>query len=363
MRVFIRWTALLILALLIVLIPLSLFVFNRFNSNAFSTRGNSSNTVVGHAYFSSLLAQDDTLHISLQNLPASGPGKGYFLWLASPSVNGKSTWTRAVQLAVSNGTGSATYSSPNTCTLQNPARCNLLQSYNQVLLTQEDLDGTPSIPSAPWLYYAQFSNTPKPGTNVSLWDHLHHLLSSDPDLERVNIHNGLDVNFFDMVEAIQKWAVTDRDHVNSHPDSELRAYIVDILFDLDGPCAPRNDLAKPRSSIASQVKTDVPTIATTPIGLLSCGTQLGYLPHIITHLRSLSDAPGVTPDQKNLALQIVSDINNTPNSGLMHWLNQIRSDAVYLVFLPHLTGQPVVQTRLQDRRVGRDMLMAGKLIQ
>jgi serine/threonine protein kinase len=335
-RLSIRWKGLLILALLVVLILGTLFVFRGVLGNKgslTSTNNSPSNTIVGHAYFTSMSGQDDTLQVTLQNLPNPAAGKGYFVWLASSPVSGNTHWTRAAQLVHNNGTWSATYSSPNK---------NLLQTYNQVGITAEK--GTPSNPSTSWLYYAQFSSTPEQGTNLSLWDNLRYLLSSDPELEHLSnpVYGGLDVNFFYAVEEIQKWAVTDRDHLGHHPDSEIRALLVDILYYLDGPCTAASDLANPPTSIAGQVQPDVPVIAQTSVGLFNCGTQQGYLRYIIARLTGVSDSPGVTADQKNLAQQIIPYINGTSTSGLTYWLKQIKADAINLVFQPTLTGQPAV---------------------
>src|SRR5205823_9214529 len=88
------------------------------------------------------------------------------------------------------------------------------------------------------------------------------------------------------------------------------------------------------------VQMDVPAGTTfltdptfTSVALLEFNKQNqnppGYLYHVDKHLQGIIHSPGVTPEQKQLAPQIDTDLNN-----LNTWLEKMRDDAKQLVNMP-----------------------------
>lgn len=184
----------------------------------------------------------------------------------------------------------------------------------------------------------------------------------------------LNTNFFLMVEEIQKYAVTDQDHAGSQADLELREYVVNILYYLDGQCTHQEDLANLPVNIAPQAHPDVSSIANTKVGLLDCNqpTQsLGYLTQLATALYTKSSAPGATAEQKKLAGQITSDIcnyssnarscTNSTNVNEWFWLSNVKSDAKQLLIMPTLQNQPKAQTLFEDMAAEADYAFGGEV--
>lgn len=321
----------LVAAVLVVLIG-STFGIYRFIGNTSSTQS----PVVGHAFFvsSGLLSSEnsnrgisDGLQINLQNLPPPANDKSYYGWLWN-SKQSSPIFLALGSLPLNHGQVTMTYTDPNDN--------NLLATYNSFLVTEESTNPAPTVPStdtSTWRYYAAFATTPNPTDpeHFSVYDHLQHLLALDPKLAKVNLSGGLDIWLFRNTEKILEQAGSARDaekQCAANPNSNagscefVHRDLVRILDYLDGSQFVGQDV-----HTGPTVLID-PTIA--KVALLEFDTVKqfppGYLVHIGTHLREIVLSPGVTAEQRTLAIHISQDINN-----VQVWMIAVRHDAAQLV--------------------------------
>ncbi len=292
-------------------------------------------TVVGHAFFvsSGLLSDNnsnqgitDELQVNLQNLSAPQAGKRYYAWL----LNDQNVDLPAVAigaLPLNHGQVSMMY--------RDPQHNNLLANYGHFLVTEEDANAVPSNPSldpSTWRYNAAFSTTPNPADTLdhfSLLAHLRHLLSQDPKLKLVGLGGGLDIWLYRNTSKVLEDAGNARDtqpSCTADPNSASCAFVhrslVRILDYLDGSAYAWQDLP------ANSPLLIDPTIARVALLERDVVHQQppGYLQHIGTHLREITQSPGVTPAQYALAIHITQAIDN-----IQVWLDAVRSDALKLV--------------------------------
>ncbi len=290
--------------------------------------------IVGHASFvsSGLLGSKnsnqgitDELQINFQNLPDPQPGKRYYAWLLSD----KQIDLPAVALGslpLNHGQVTMKHSDPQ--------HSNLLANYDHFLVTEEDANQPPTNPSLDtntWRYDAKFSSRPNPSDTVnhfSLFDHLKHLLSQDPKLKLIGLGGGLDIWLFRNTTKVLEAAGSARDaQKGCTPDPNngaclfIHRSLERVLDYLDGSTYVQADVP-----VDTPVRID-PTIARVALLEIDVVQQQppGYLRHIGTHLRELTNSPGVTPDQRTLAIRITQAINNVRG-----WLEAVHADAVQL---------------------------------
>ncbi len=288
--------------------------------------------IVGHAFFvSSGLLSDfnsnqgitDELQINLQNIPDQQPGKSYYAWLLSNQIDLPAVVLGALPLK--HGQVSMTYSDPQ--------HNNLLASYNRFLITEEATNPPPTNPSVDsntWRYSAIFSTTPNPADTInhfSLYDHLRHLLSQDPKLNKVGLKGGLDIWLYKNTEKILEQAGSARDaqkQCTSAPTDSFCDYVrramIRILDFLDGSTYVQLDA--PGSTLG--IAPDVARVALLEFDPVKQQPP-GYLEHIGNHLREITTSPGVTSTQLALANRIEIAINNVQS-----WLQAVRADAAKL---------------------------------
>jgi hypothetical protein len=290
-----------------------------------------------HAFFVSSGLMDltsssgitDQLQIRLANISAPLPGKSYYVWLL-PDTDTESNVLPLLlgTLATQDGQATLDYSGDAFHT-------NLLSKYSRFLITMEDANSqpvNPSLDATTWVYSAIFSHTanPQDTTNhFSLVDHLRHLLSQDPKLAKVNLVGGLDTWLYRNTLKILEWTGSTRDLALANDDTSLmRRQLVRILDYLDSSQFVETENLPPDLA-STPVLTD-PTIAR--VGLLQISPQQqppGYLKHIGSHLRDITESPGSTPEQKQLASETSNDINN-----VQIWLTAVHADAVQLLHMP-----------------------------
>lgn len=283
------------------------------------------NPVVGQASFVSSgqvnmttnEGSNDEFQITLQNIPSSQAGKSYYAWLLPDKSQVEAAPLLLGKVSVNHGTLRFFYPGDSQ-------HSNLLATSSRFLITEEDSNTTPSIPSpnlSTWRYYAELPQTPAPGQTYSLLDHLRHLLASDPTLESLHLHGGLNIWAYRNTEKLLEWSQNARDDFGSAGAApQIRRQIIRILDYLDG---------------IKQVGQDVP--AGTPILVDTTQGQIGllqthanqnpssYLYHIALHLNGVLSSPGSTQHQRDLATQISTGIDN-----VNRWLQQARHDAVQL---------------------------------
>ncbi len=323
----------LVAALLVVLIGSSFGIYH-------FTRGTTTpvtqSQVVGHAFFvsSGLLSSEnsnrgisDGLQINLQNLPPPAAGKSYYGWLWNNQQT-DSIFLSLGPLPFNHGHVTKTYTDPNDN--------NLLATYNSFLVTEESTNPAPTVPStniSNWRFSSAFATTASPTDpdHFSVYDHLKHLLAADPKLAKVNLNGGLDIWLFRDTEKILEQAGSARDGEkqcaadptgNAGSCDFVHRDLVRILDYLDGSQFVGQDVTTGQTvlidpTIAKVALLEFDTVAQTPPG---------YLDHIGSHLTKIVVSPGVTPQQRTLAIHISQDINN-----VQVWLTAIRHDAAQLV--------------------------------
>ncbi len=285
------------------------------------------NSIVGHAFFVSSghvnettnQGSNDQLQIDLQHIPTPQSGKSYYAWLLGDTTQSEAPVILLGKVPVSQGNVHFFYAGDGQYT-------NLLDTSSRFLITEEDANVTPSVPSPDlslWRYYAELPQTVAPGQTYSLLDHLRHLLTKDPTLEALHLPGGLNIWTYRNTQRVQGWADSARDDWNAKDFASMRSQIVSILDYLDG---------------SSLVQQDVPSgtpLAVDPhlaqIGLLELHAEQnppGYLYHVALHLNGTVSAPGATQDQRTLAIQI-----NTAVNTVRDWLEQVRKDALQLVVM------------------------------
>jgi len=183
---------------------------------------------------------------------------------------------------------------------------------------------TAALDRSQWRYFAALPQTRSSKDNFSYLDHLRHLLSNEPGLQRLHLQGGVDFWFLNNVEEMQKEALEVRDHRNI---AFVRQQIANILYYLDGKCAPQDLTNAPGNTLPENA-----AIAhATSIGLLDCPLQSdppGHITHIGLHLNGIAQAPGASPEQVKRAIEINRDLNP-----IKAWLVQMRADARQLAVM------------------------------
>jgi hypothetical protein len=320
------WLWISIFAALIILLGGGIAVFLKLNQKATSAP---QSTIVGHAFFisSGLLNVDsnagiaDQLQVSLQNIQPPAPGKSYYAWLLSDN-KAQALPILLGTLPVQNGQATLTY-------LGDSHHTDILANYSRFLVTEEDATTPPvnyTLDKTAWIFGAAFSEVPNPKDTVShfsLFDHLRHLLAQDPKLQEAGLVGGLDIWLFRNTEKLLEWSGSARDSTNT---ALMQRQLVRILDYLDGSQFIGTEKL-PAGMAPIEVNT---TIAR--VGLLEIDpTQNppGYLKHIGTHLREITQSPGINADQQALAIRINDAIDN-----VQFWLTNVHTDAETLLQMP-----------------------------
>ncbi|MHB8597077.1 MAG: serine/threonine-protein kinase [Ktedonobacteraceae bacterium] len=285
----------------------------------------SASTVFGQAYFVSsgkvnqqaIPFSNDEFQIDLSNIPNPQTGKSYYAWLQPDNLHGDMATLLLGRLPVNNDAIHFLYTGDSQ-------HSNLLATYSRFLITEENASIMPSIPTpdlTAWRYYAALPQTLASGQTYSLLDHLHHLLTDDPDMVKLGLRGGLDTWAYRNTNRIQQWAASAQNDWHTKDFISLNRFVVLILDYLDGSTLVQQDVP-PGTPLEADPQFS-------QIGMLELNTRQnppGYLYHIATHLNGVLTSPGSTAYQRTLAIQINTGINNV-NS----WLRQARTDAIQLV--------------------------------
>ncbi len=320
--------------------------------------------IAGHAYFvsSGLLGLvgnqgiADGMKIDLQNVSDPQSGKSYYAWLLSDNdTNLDISPILLGALTVDHGRVSFSYTG-------NTQHNNLLINYSRFLITEEDANSTPSNPSldaATHRYAAVFSQkghvvgaTPV----YSLLDHIRHLLAQDPKLQKAGLTGGLSTGLFKNSEKILEWAGSARDALQHGDTAFARRQLLRILDYLDGSQFVGTE-PLPADLSAQPVIVD-PVIAR--VALLTISAQQdppGYLKHIGNHLREIVTLADTTPEQRALAVQINSAIDN-----VVALLTSVHVDTINLLKLdPAAMTQPAALATMNQITVLTNNAFVGQL--
>jgi len=323
------YTALTILVVLALLIASAWFPFSRSAAPQ--------KPMVGHAFFVSSGLMDltsargiaDGLQVHMENVNPPQSGKSYYAWLLSGANNEVNALPVLLgALAIDNSQATLNYSG-------DAKHSNLLSQHSRLLITEEDSNPQPVKPSlntSTWRYSAAFSRTPDPqdtASHFSLFDHLGHLLSQDPKIKSVGLTGGLDTWLYRNTLKILEWSGSARDLALSGGDTGLiRRQLVRILDYLDSSQYVQTENLPPDLA-ADPILTDK-TI--TRVGLLEISPEQippGYLSHVRKHLYGITQSPGVTSEQKQLAHEIYGAMDN-----VQIWLTDLHKDAEELIHKP-----------------------------
>lgn len=279
---------------------------------------------------------NDEVQIDLFNIVPPPPGTSYYAWLVSGSVEGKPILLG--RLTVNNGQARLLYQGDTQHT-------NLLLSNNRFLITEEDAASTPNVPSPDrgvWRYGYAFSQVPNTQESppYSLLDHLHHLLSSDPDLDLVGLYGGLNTWLFRDTQKLLEWAGAALAAWGKDPGL-IHRQLVRIMEYLDGW----------RYALQFELPQGTPLLVDKQIGLAAllelnvAGQEPpGLLYHTGQHLQGIVEAPGASRAQRTLAARLDADLNAVQN-----WLGQLHRDATELVqFSPQALARPSTLPLLDD---------------
>ena len=306
---------------------------------AFFAHGNTTGSVpptipiVGHAFFisSGLLSTNpesnqgitDQLQINMQKLPPPHAGKAYYAWLLNQTET-NSDWFPIYLgqlMPRADGTASITF-------VGDASHTNLLASNSRFLITEEDasaLPPTPSLDPSTWRYYAAFSQRPNLSDpkKFSLYDHLRHLLASDPNLSEVGLIGGLDIWLYRNTEKILEWSGSARDAWKNQSATSaafIRRQLERVLAYLDSSTYYQKELPGQPLLVDQSIAK---------VALLEFDVQHqtppGYLYHITKHLHEIAQLPDTAPEQKVLAIQIDEAIANVNT-----WLQAVHADALKL---------------------------------
>lgn len=302
----------------------------------FFSRGNvpPATPIVGQAFFisSGLLSTNpedsqgitDQLQVNMKKIAPPSPGNAYYGWLLNTIGTGWKPIPLGKLTFHPDGTASLTYQGDANHT-------NLLASNSRFLITEGDasaLPASPSVDPSTWLYYAAFSQRPNPldtQEHFSLYDHLRHLLAAAPELNQIGLTGGLDIWLYRNTEKILEWSGSARDSWKNK--SAASAGLIDrqllrILTYLDGTTYIQQQL--PGVPPIFDNKNNIAKVA-----LLEFDPQKqnppGYLYNISMHLHNIAQISETAPEQKVLAIQIGTAINNVNT-----WLHNVQSDALQL---------------------------------
>ncbi len=260
---------------------------------------------------------NDELHVDLHSIPEPASGKSYYAWLLEDSNQSDSQAIFLGKLPISQGSMHLSYADRQ--------HNNLLGLYSRLLITEEDASMVPVGPSpdiSTWKYFAELPQLPNPKdkNHFSILDHLRHLLTADPDLQAQNLQGGLDIWLYRTMSKVSDIAGTARSDWDNQNTNDMRQQLILILDYLDGNSLVQQDLPS---------NTAIPTSASfDSIGLLGQQNQLpqGYLSHIDAHLRSIAQAPDVTPTMSQQAIQISNHLDL-----VRQWLETVHADALRLL--------------------------------
>jgi hypothetical protein len=244
---------------------------------------------------------------------------------------------------------------------KDPQHANLLVNASSFLVTEEDSNLSPTQPStdhSTWRFYSE----PPPVTLT----HLRHLLAGSPELDLRQLEGGLGIWFWRNTGKLVEWANSARDTSDQKsPDTGLiHRQLIHILDFIDGEASVSMDVPPNTSLLVNQQDAQIaivgPPVTLEPPGSLynkKGEVPPGYVYLIRVHLDAAVQTPQATAEQRQLAGQIESALNQVKLD-----LEQARQDARELV---QLSGAqlitPHAQSLLNDLEAAVQSAYAGPI--
>jgi hypothetical protein len=206
----------------------------------------------------------------------------------------------------------------------------LLISATSFLVTEESNSAPPVQPStdrSTWRFYSE-----PPITTLT---HLRHLLSNSPELQVRQIFGGLGIWFLRNTAKLEEWATSARDtaYQKSVDTGIIHRQLIRVLDFIDGEASVSMDVPPNTSLLVNQQDAQI-AIVGPPVTLQPPGSLYnkkgevppGYVYLIRVHLDAAVQTPQATAEQRQLAGQIESALNQVKLD-----LEQARQDAIELV--------------------------------
>jgi len=293
-----------------------------------SQSATSSQGVVGHIFFQDdSSGQNDVLRMELQNIPDPPSGKSYYAWLVIDDQANQPTPTLLGKLLVSSGQVHFLYAG-------DAHHSDLLASVSDLMITEEDANGTPSFPSSKEVYRVEFGQaTHSAGTNQpNVLDSVRGLLSNEQTLSKLGVSGGLAQWLLRDTSKAWLWASNSRDYwqgtsTDNSALNFIRGQIVHIIDVLEGKQLDTRDAPIARVALLEQN-------AVAP----------DYLDASLSRLNAIASAADATADQKARAHSIEGELLQVKN-----WLQRVHQDAIQLLNLTDQQfRQPQTQSLLED---------------
>jgi hypothetical protein len=164
-----------------------------------------------------------------------------------------------------------------------------------------------------------------------------------PELTVLGLPGGLSIRLNRNVEEISKWALSAKERWEIKDTKFIRQQLVNILYYLDGECTRADLQGLPAHTPTAPQNATIAHIA--HFALLNPCVQEeqeqaqllkqvfhhiphNYVDHLLFHMAGVIQSPGATSNQRALALQINTAINNVKT-----WLEQVRQDAEQLLHM------------------------------
>jgi serine/threonine protein kinase len=291
----------------------------------------------GQLYNNNNLGINDEVQINLHHLAAPPHLKAYYAWLLGDEKESPPLLLDTKALPFNQGNVQWLFPGDSQ-------QANLLATYSRFLITEEDAQGIPSVPSvnfSDWRYAAVIPHIPDPAdthSHFSMLDHLRHLLSGEKTISSVGLSGGLSIWQLRNTEEVLKWAVGAKDHWSSGDAATVRQQLLNILYYLDGTSCINSDLihVPPGSPITPENQTIASNARVSLLDTCSAPHIKGFLNHIRIHLIGVEESPGTTQATRTTAAHIASSLNR-----INVLLNQVRIDTVKLL---KMTNQQLLQT-------------------
>lgn len=339
--------------------------------------------LVGHAYFISSgqfqftnsNGLNDNLQIHMQNIPAPATGKTYYIWLLGDrcqttqavhgatnvltcSITPTSTVIPLGVLPVVHGNADFHYSGDQQ-------HSNLIANFSRLLVTEEDskhMPQSPSLDQHTWRYYAEIPQAFN-GKKNALYDIRLLLWEGKAPIGKVTgyslsdlgIQGGADINLFKNTQKVSEWADSARDNFQSQNMVSfdfIKRQVTRVLDYLDGVDFVSKDVPLNTSILTDQKLAKVPLI-----NLNNDQLNKGYVARINNTLGDLQNFPDITPDMRTRCQAALKALTNVE-----HWLENVRTDAKTLEYLPYSQMfLPHTQSLLDDMATNALYAFIGQL--